>query len=263
MIVATILVGTQPIRGIAVACELAFVQNYGPGLWVHTWSLAVEEHFYFLVAFAFWLWQRRAPTPTRRQLVTVIVAFFVACLVARVATVALVPARLKLTVYGTHMRLDALALGALIAWLRARHPAALARWVRAHRLALAVGATAALLVVFVGPQPHVWLHTVGLMLVYGGYGAWMLLVLEHGDGATATAPPSWPARLGCAIGRASYGIYLWHLFAVEEATRFWPWLVSSWATQIPVAVTVGMLLSRLIEDPFLRLRDRVVPRLAG
>jgi peptidoglycan/LPS O-acetylase OafA/YrhL len=36
------------LRGLA--CELAFVQNYGSALWNHTWSLAVEEHFYLLLA---------------------------------------------------------------------------------------------------------------------------------------------------------------------------------------------------------------------
>src|SRR6476469_9931494 len=30
--------------------ELGFVQNYRPTIWQHTWSLAVEEHFYLLLA---------------------------------------------------------------------------------------------------------------------------------------------------------------------------------------------------------------------
>src|ERR1700732_285133 len=28
--------------------EIFYVQNYGPYIWSHTWSLAVEEHFYIL-----------------------------------------------------------------------------------------------------------------------------------------------------------------------------------------------------------------------
>ena len=35
--------------------ELLFIQNYGFGLWGHTWSLAVEEHFYLLFAGALFL----------------------------------------------------------------------------------------------------------------------------------------------------------------------------------------------------------------
>ena len=33
-----------------VLSELLFVQNYGAHVWSHTWSLAVEEHFYLLLA---------------------------------------------------------------------------------------------------------------------------------------------------------------------------------------------------------------------
>jgi peptidoglycan/LPS O-acetylase OafA/YrhL len=29
--------------------EIFFVQNYWPGVWNHTWSLAVEEHFYIFL----------------------------------------------------------------------------------------------------------------------------------------------------------------------------------------------------------------------
>lgn len=29
--------------------EIFFVQSYWPGIWVYTWSLAVEEHFYILL----------------------------------------------------------------------------------------------------------------------------------------------------------------------------------------------------------------------
>jgi peptidoglycan/LPS O-acetylase OafA/YrhL len=33
--------------------ELVFLQDYIPNVWNHTRSLAVEEHFYLLLAFGF------------------------------------------------------------------------------------------------------------------------------------------------------------------------------------------------------------------
>jgi peptidoglycan/LPS O-acetylase OafA/YrhL len=39
----------KSVRGIAIAGELLFVQNYTQSIWEHTWSLAVEEHFYLLL----------------------------------------------------------------------------------------------------------------------------------------------------------------------------------------------------------------------
>jgi peptidoglycan/LPS O-acetylase OafA/YrhL len=50
----------------ATLAEFMFVQNYVPGLWGHTWSLAVEEHFYILLAVLFGLLaKRKKPFPLR------------------------------------------------------------------------------------------------------------------------------------------------------------------------------------------------------
>jgi peptidoglycan/LPS O-acetylase OafA/YrhL len=53
-VVLSLLRGKE-VEGQRVAAELLFVQNYLPGVWIHTWSLAVEEHFYILLAFGFLL----------------------------------------------------------------------------------------------------------------------------------------------------------------------------------------------------------------
>src|SRR5436305_843569 len=36
-------------RSRAFLADLFFLQSYQPGLWGHSWSLAVEEHFYLLL----------------------------------------------------------------------------------------------------------------------------------------------------------------------------------------------------------------------
>ena len=37
------------LRWGSIVAELLFVQNYFEGVWIHTWTLAVEEHFYLLL----------------------------------------------------------------------------------------------------------------------------------------------------------------------------------------------------------------------
>src|SRR5882762_10148526 len=44
------VLGNNSIPGKVLLSEGLFVQNYGPAFWGHTWSLAVEEHFYLLLA---------------------------------------------------------------------------------------------------------------------------------------------------------------------------------------------------------------------
>jgi peptidoglycan/LPS O-acetylase OafA/YrhL len=44
--VAALLATGQSFATINLFAEAAFFQNYHAGFWTHTWSLAVEEHFY-------------------------------------------------------------------------------------------------------------------------------------------------------------------------------------------------------------------------
>src|SRR2546423_1538207 len=44
--------GLPHTSGNALLAELLFVQNYASGMWNHTWSLAVEEHFYVALPLA-------------------------------------------------------------------------------------------------------------------------------------------------------------------------------------------------------------------
>jgi peptidoglycan/LPS O-acetylase OafA/YrhL len=62
LIATTVIVDVwlgQPVPGRQLASELVFLQSYFPGLWGHAWSLAVEEHFYLLLAAAVALLARR------------------------------------------------------------------------------------------------------------------------------------------------------------------------------------------------------------
>jgi peptidoglycan/LPS O-acetylase OafA/YrhL len=55
LIAATVIAGIithEPVRKDALFSELFFIQNYLPMLWVHTWSLGIEEQFYLTLPFA-------------------------------------------------------------------------------------------------------------------------------------------------------------------------------------------------------------------
>src|SRR5207248_2040034 len=58
---AAALVGPPHRFRASTVTELLFLQNYSSSLWNHTWSLAVEEHFYFLLVMLFVLRIRRQP----------------------------------------------------------------------------------------------------------------------------------------------------------------------------------------------------------
>jgi peptidoglycan/LPS O-acetylase OafA/YrhL len=107
------------VPATAVLSESLFVQNYGPALWGHTWSLAVEEHFYLLLTLGLWILSRRAGPPSQKLLPLpgIVGLFAMLVLLARVATNLLLTNSLKTHHFATHLRVDSLLFGTLLAYL--------------------------------------------------------------------------------------------------------------------------------------------------
>ena len=93
-------------------------------------------------------------------------------------------------------------------------------------------------------------------------GAAVLLMLH---GAEWVPRAGWLTRPVAALGRYSYGIYVWHVLAAELVLGLLPGM--DYASAGPVAqvakfgaaIAAGVLTTVLVERPVLRLRDRLVP----
>ena len=252
----------------ALLCEMFFVQNYGPGLWVHTWSLAVEEHFYLAAAVAVIWWRHQAVRELLRRIgyLRAAVLFLVAILVLRCLTVALVPPHFKLLKFGTHMRVDSLFAGAIVSYIYHWHQGRLKAFVGRHRLQLGLGAGLLLL-----PMAHFALESrftliLGFSLVYLSAVAVLLLTIFasslQGDLPTLV-------RGAAFLGKYSYGTYLWHVVVrdlfiepyMPSALRTASW----WGFGVfaVLSFAVGVVLTRIVEIPALALRDRAFPAKAS
>lgn len=203
--------------------EVLYIQNYGPCIWGHTWSLAVEEHFYILLPVFLLLLIRRSPRRENpfRAMPWAFLVVATLCLASRIATVeGLLGADLHdwavyRAVYATtHCRMDSLFFGVLLGYLHHFRPDFLDRLLAptANRVALTLLAVTLLSCPLFLPFYHPLMLTAGLTLVYVGFGIVLVLSLRlHGVLPAGLARPL--ERIGTTlayVGMYSYSIYLWH-----------------------------------------------------
>lgn len=296
LVATSLYAGTLHTHGFVA--EALFVQNYRTGLWDHTWSLAVEEHFYLLLAgLAFILARRRsriADDPFR-TLVPIFASVAIVALALRIVTARFAGPWYTHHLCPTHLRLDSLLFGVLLSYLAHYRRERLAAFVRGHRTLLFLLCTLCLMPVFFLPAIDVFMETAGFSLIYLGFGGILLLTL-YGAGHPAAATSgghqiavlptistssragtdpahvqlkTYAGRFGTAtvgwIGVYSYSIYLWHLAvkrwampAVVHALGWSPTSGSAFVAYLVVAVACGALMARLVEVPVLAVRDRWV-----
>jgi peptidoglycan/LPS O-acetylase OafA/YrhL len=248
--------GNEPI-GSYLWQNALHVQNYMGTSLTHLWSLAVEEHFYLLLAVLFPFFARRRGSV--RLLVAVLVAVLVGSLALRGAGVAAGLGDVELQ-WRTHFRMDSLAAGVLLAVLRMHAPAAFERHAGRRWLWVAVTAAGIGFLATVGKAGALG-STLGYTVAYLTGAAFLLLL----HGAAWVPRAGWLTRPMAALGRYSYGIYIWHVFAAELVLGWLPGMEydsSGPAAQLAkfgAAITAGVLTTVVLERPVLRLRDRLVP----
>ena len=245
-----------PLSAWALPTEVFFLQSYfyGNVFLGHTWSMAVEEHFYLLLALGFVLGARRIAD--RRWALTVWGAVALATLVARFATSAHWPLRGEQQ-FWTHLRLDSLMAGVAISYL--------VHWGyvptgKLSRIVMAVGAALLLspLLWWRAHNPH--MQTFGYSLLWAGFGIIVLL-------ASTPVSERGPTRIEAAlayVGRHSYSIYLWHIplyMALLKIARpmFLEPSLAHMAEWVGLCVLLGVVMAKAVEFPMLRLRERWYP----
>ncbi len=246
---------TQPLIG-----EVFFLQNYLGALWPHTWSLAVEEHFYLLLAALFWWVQRYRKERPFAVIPLLFAGLAVACLTARVTQQSLEPGLSPAALFPTHLRVDALFFGVLLSY--GMHFGRLRQQLQGFLPGWRIAAGIALLVpTFIFSRvSYPWVTTFGFTLTYLGAGLMVLGAVEW-DRSTHRLV-QW---LG-VIGTLSYSIYLWHLPTLHWASRVslghpesWPHYLLFFVLYSSGSIAIGYLMARLIEIPVLKLRNRLLP----
>jgi peptidoglycan/LPS O-acetylase OafA/YrhL len=262
--VIVFLVLRQPIPDWPLISEIFFLQSYLPGLWNHTWSLAVEEHFYLLlpIVLAPMLKLNRDASARFSPILLLALVVAVAGLLLRLLNWHNQETYSNLThLFATHLRFDSLFFGVAISYAYHFHSNKFIEVLAPWRWYLLLGGGLLLTPAFaLQLETTPFIYTAGLTLFYLGSGSMLVGVLM------IQPPRSHGVMFLAMLGTYSYSIYLWHLpmawwgIALIERT-----LGTSldFAVRAPLylsgSLAVGVLMAKLVEVPTIRLRDRWYP----
>lgn len=237
--------------------NLLNVQNYAGTSLDHTWSLAVEEHFYlFLPPLLLFLYSRRW---MRERMIPILAGCCILVLCGRIASVYLLHGGDPQ--WKTHARIDSLLFGVLLSWMFYTNRPRFDRWI-AYRLPIALAALAGFAFALYKGRHSPVMWSFGYTFIYLAMGALLLL----GYGYEGKLIRSMLYRLIAAIGVYSYGIYLWHLSVRDPLSKICAHVPASgrWGalllSQYLAAIMLGIITTKAVEFPMLRLRDRLFPR---
>lgn len=257
---------------LSVVSEIFFFQNYAPHLWKHTWYLAVDQHFYLILlplCLIFLMKNGKIKSDPFRPLVKIFIFISISMNILRVLANIYTPYEHTTHFQVTHLRLDSLAFGVLLAYLYNFHYEKFSQFIKSHFYPLLL-----IGIILISPcmlldlKESNFLHTIGITSTYLGVGCLLLCVIY------------WEAQLPRQIGRIlspisnvfvviglnSYSIYLWHLpvakwgidliqriypYRIHYVVEFWIYLVGS--------IALGIIMNKLIEAPVMTLRKKLYP----
>jgi peptidoglycan/LPS O-acetylase OafA/YrhL len=258
-----------PLRPLLV--DATFLSSYFQGLSSQAWSLAIEEHFYFLLPVLLLVLMRARGKKEEpfRSIPVVFLAVAVSSLLLRMMARPANPRDYFSYLFPTHLRMDGLFCGVMLGYLFHFKPQLLARVSRWPMLIAGV--------VLLSPiyffEVESWnSYSWGLTSAYLGFACILLWAIHQRMPKPRIL--AWPIAGLARIGFYSYSIYLWHwliIYYVRAYVRYqcvtfgspfeWSDTMEKWQWQLSVvlSVVVGIGMSVAIEQPVLRLRDRWLP----
>jgi len=248
---------------INIVAELFYFQNYIYGIWGHTWSLAVEEHFYLLLGLLLFICVKLNTNRPFKYIPHIFAGCALLILLLRVLTLTIVPdVSQRFLQCVTHLRVDSLFFGVFLSYFHHYHHEAFKHFILKHKRVILLSSVLFILpITYLTIEASFFLKTIGLTLLYIGFGGFLTLSIYCLN--SHDLEKNRITRTIGNIGVYSYSIYLWHLpvrYGVSHFVQdaFTPWLsfFIEVALFVGMSVGVGIAMSKLIEIPFLKYRDR-------
>lgn len=210
----------------------------------HLWSLSIEEQFYLL-------WPPLLLLAGLGRARVAVIAYLCIAPLLRLGVWAMAREHLAMVDAWTFTRCDSIAAGCLLALLAA-DPAWIGRLTLPRRKALGLGVGALALLILSVAARSFTLYTIALGYTINALSiaALVWVCATHGQGRLGRVLNARPL---VAIGLLSYSLYLWQqIFLNPHNASF----ACQWPLNVILALIAAVISYRLVELPFLRLKDR-------
>ena len=260
--------------------DMFFIQNYVSG-WGYgygaSWSLAIEEHFYFGLAILLWMgFSKGFIVQNKNTMLSVkglsidklILFIMMACVLFRLASNYLFPNAYDRNFTMTHLRIDSLLAGVLISFFFHFNREVLQNIYNKYKYALLVIAIGCLSwTPFFVAITSVFVKTIGFSLLYIAFGIILLyFIISKRINQDLNKIFSRPVTNAISyIGFCSYSIYVIHQFinwsfdAVAEKMDLHMSLLPGFIIPVLLSILAGMLMTYKVEHYFLSIRSRYFP----
>jgi peptidoglycan/LPS O-acetylase OafA/YrhL len=236
-----------------------FLQNAWPALYILTplWSLQVEEQFYLTFPFI-------VSSLSRGRLRTVLAGSVIAALALRIVLTLVMPENKVSTYVLMPCRMDALAMGGLIAIAQRETPG----WFQSRWIPWITGVSAALFVTvcvcFTVAPWSAAMRTLGFTAAGLAFAGLLVMLISYRHPVLSRF---FRIRLLCWIGTISYGLYLLHIPASIIASRvvgsrlgLAPHGSAEFFLSIAAAILAAWISWTVFESPILKLKNRITVR---
>ncbi len=227
---------------------LLFYFNYtgdGSPIFFHIWSLCVEEHFYLILPFVFITAQYLS---SRRLLLMGILGMIAMGIIGKYLSYSLLSS--QETYAGTHNRIDALGYGVLISYLFKNHADVFfKKWLKG--VVFLFGCILLGLSIFMDVHLQSSFYTKAVFNSLTHLSFFLLVASAF----TTELKFVFPLRI---MAYFSYNWYLWHFMFVKIITDEFGKGLLGVSIFLALTFSVSVLFTVLIEETFLKIRDRVM-----
>lgn len=260
--------------------DMFFIQNYSNGwgyAYAASWSLAVEEHFYFMFAILLFIGIKTNKIIFIQHKSALDFSFFekiiltilLICLVLRLISNLYFPNLEVKTITMTHLRIDSLLAGVLVSYWYYFKKEFLFNFISLNKFKLYI-----LVLILISFTPFIeyidsfFVKTIGFTMLYIAFGLILALFLTDDkiNNKINFILSKRIVNIICKIGFSSYSIYIIHTFINyifnlfqtlilhQEVNNYLSFFITS-----TLSLVCGYIMTTVIEKYFLNIRDKYYP----